>query len=1305
MDNIEKKEGSSSATSQTSSTPAENTDEKKPSIPIYRLFRYADTRDTILICLAILCSTAVGALAPASIIIFGKFLDRITTVIAQPPTSGDVPDYIAATVPVILVLVYMATAVLVASYGAQTLWIMSGENQTRRIRVKYLHAILRQDMTWFDKSKDGSLTTRLISDTQLIQDGISEKFGLLVVSIAQFISGMVVGFTGDWLLSLVILATFPILGIAATVMGLLVTKYTAKAQDAYADAGKIAEESFSFSGIRTIYAFSMENRFAQRYFKELEHARVAGARRTWVFGMGSASFLFVFFSTYALSFWYGSTLVNQGRITGANVVIAFFGIILGAVGLMTLPQNLASITSACGAAHNIYATIERVPTIDSDDIQGRTLPDSWTGDIEFQDISFSYPTRNNVPVLTHFNLSIKSGSTLALVGSSGSGKSTIIQLLQRFYDPNEGDIKVSQQSIKSLDVSWLRKNMGVVSQEPVLFNMSVKQNVLLGASDPTTITTADIEHSCKMANCHDFISQLPQGYDTIIGPELLSGGQKQRVAIARAILDDPKILILDEATSALDTQSERIVQHALDAATENRTTIIIAHRLSTIRNADLIVVMEKGEILEQGSHDELLAFGNVYSDLIAKQTIALEQTRVTSGNTGTDPAAVAAASIQQPTTETTPVEELLRQEKVAIEMDMDDASKTMKGQAVTLQEPHQQATLDDGYDQKLQRELEDKALRKEQKAPISRVISQMKTEWLLLSLGCVGAILSGMIFPAFGYVFSQVVVLISTKGGLVSNGPMNGANLYSFLLMIVGLGSFVGFGIKIVCFELAGEAYTKRLRHQVFQAYLRQEVGYYDASENSTGALTTKLAVDAKNVNEMVTKVWGEIIQTILTAVSGLIIAFVFSWQLTLVILGIAPLLIAGALYETKVEQGLGDSTKKANEDCGDCASEAIKEVRTVVSLNKQDYFEQRFFKATERPHKMTTKKAWMASFGYACTQGVPLYAQSIAFYAGMRFISNGWIDYNQMFSSMMMVLITSMGVGSGLVFTKSFTKGKLSAIAVFEVIDRAPKIDPQLEGIEPSSDTIQGSIAFEDVKFAYPTRKNHPIFNGHLNFKVDAMKKVALVGSSGCGKSTTIGLLERWYDVDSGNIRLDGHDTKSFTLGNLRSHMALVGQEPALFDLSILENIRCGNKRDLTMEEIEEACKMANILDFIKSLPDGFETRVGDKGSQISGGQKQRIAIARALVRKPNVLLLDEATSALDSESEKLVQEALDKVLEQGGRTTITIAHRLSTIQNSDLICVIDDGRVVESGTHWELLKIDGLYAQLVRDQSLKTI
>ncbi|KAI8078647.1 P-loop containing nucleoside triphosphate hydrolase protein [Halteromyces radiatus] len=1295
--------------SSSTTSPAKKEEIKNPSIPIYKLFRYSDNRDKFLICIAILCSAGVGALQPAAIIIFGTFLDRITTTIAlTPPIDGAPIDYIATTLPVILILVYMAIGILVASYAAQTLWIITGENQTRRIRMKYLHAILRQDMAWFDASKEGSLTTRLTSDTQLIQEGLSEKFGLFVSSIAQFISGIVVGFTGDWLLSLVIIATFPILAIAAAIMGVLVTRYTTKAQDAYADAGQVAEQAFG--GIRTVSAFNMEHHFVTRYLRELKKATYAGVKRAVVFGLGSAIFLFVFFSTYALSFWYGSTLVNKGHITGANVVISFFGVILGAIGLITIPQNLTSITSACGAAYNIYSTIERIPDIDPDDIKHKHLPQSWHGNVEFKDIFFSYPTRSDVSILNDVNISIPSGSTVALVGLSGSGKSTLMQLLQRFYDPNDGSILLDGQDIKSLDVSWLRENIGVVSQEPVLFNLSIEENIRLGALH-TTSTITEIEQACKIANCHDFISKLPEGYNTIVGENaaFLSGGQKQRIAIARAILKNPKILLLDEATSALDTKSERLVQHALDIATVNRTTIMIAHRLSTIRNADKIVVMDKGKVVEQGTHEELVAFGGIYSDLVNKQTIAQEQhvtpmttdssiiegfnadTSNINNNIGINRQDNNTISDGEPATTTKVVEDLIEQEKVAIEMmvmdkhDMDNEKNQDTNTTSTKQQQQQQ----------------------QQQVSMLRVIKEMNTEWFLLLLGCFGSVIAGCIFPAFGYVFSQVVVLITEKGGLVSDGPMQGANLYSFLLMIVGVAGFVGFGTKIICFELAGERYTERLRHQVFCAYLRQEVGYYDDPENTTGALTTKLAVDAKNVNELITKTWGEIIQTVLTGIAGLIIAFVLSWQLTLVILGVSPFLIAGALYEAKIEQGFGDPTKKANEQCGEIASEAIKEIRTVASLNQQVYFENRFYKATERPHQMTTKKAWAASFGYACTQGVPLFAQAIAFYAGMRFIANGWITYNQMFTSMMMVLVTALGVGSGLVFTKTFVKGKLSANAIFEAIDRQPTIDPDLEGVEPSSDSIQGVIDFENVKFTYPTRPDHPVFHGDLNIQVDALKKIALVGSSGCGKSTTIGMLQRWYDTDSGSIRLDHQDIRSFTLSNLRSHMALVSQEPTVFDISIGDNIRLGynNKEDeISFKEMEDVCRLANIHDFIQSLPEGYDTTCGNKGSQLSGGQKQRIAIARALIRKPKVLLLDEATSALDSESEKLVQEALDQVLEQGGRTTITIAHRLSTIQDSNMIYVIDNGHVMEKGNHQQLLEMNGLYAQLVLDQSLKT-
>lgn len=303
--------------------------------------------------------------------------------------------------------------------------------------------------------------------------------------------------------------------------------------------------------------------------------------------------------------------------------------------------------------------------------------------------------------------------------------------------------------------------------------------------------------------------------------------------------------------------------------------------------------------------------------------------------------------------------------------------------------------------------------------------------------------------------------------------------------------------------------------------------------------------------------------------------------------------------------------------------------------------------------------------------------------------------------------MTASEAVGRSTTFVAAFAKAKYAAIACFEILDRQTKIDPELEGIEPSKESIHGDVEFKDVSFAYPTRLDAPVFHGSLNLHGKPGQNIALVGPSGCGKSTTIGMLQRWYDPIQGAACLDEQNVKNYSLYNLRSHMAIVTQEPTLFDLSIIDNICLGVDEDesITPTQIEDACRSANIHEFITSLSEGYDTFVGANGSQLSGGQKQRIAIARALLRKPKVLLLDEATSALDSDSERLVQEALDNVLQQGERTTITIAHRLSTIQNADVICVIDDGKVVEQGTHYELLALNGRYTALVNEQLLKVL
>lgn len=385
-----------------------------------------------------------------------------------------------------------------------------------------------------------------------------------------------------------------------------------------------------------------------------------------------------------------------------------------------------------------------------------------------------------------------------------------------------------------------------------------------------------------------------------------------------------------------------------------------------------------------------------------------------------------------------------------------------------------------------------------------------------------------------------------------------------------------------------------------------------------------------------------------------MIVSFAYSWKMTFIVLVWSPFVLGASYYESKLQQGFQDKTVQANKDCGQVASEAIKEIRTVAALGKQSYFGDRYAKAMERPHRLAKRKAYLSSISFAVMQSIALYAGGVSFYTGTNFIGQG-MEFQALFICLMCVLITLQSAGQASTFVSTVMRAKVSAITIFGVLERKTAIDPDLEGYEIESTRISGNVSFGNIAFRYPARPDLLVFNGGFNLHGHSGQTIALVGPSGCGKSTCIGMLQRWYDPLSGAVRLDNQNVKGFSLHNLRSHMALVGQEPVLFDVTIGEYIRFGlqESKEVTQQELEQVYRAANIHNFIASLHDGYNTRVGAKGSQLPGAQKQRIAIARALIRLPRILLLDEATSALDSESEKLVQQALDNIISRGGRTT----------------------------------------------------
>jgi len=482
---------------------------------------------------------------------------------------------------------------------------------------------------------------------------------------------------------------------------------------------------------------------------------------------------------------------------------------------------------------------------------------------------------------------------------------------------------------------------------------------------------------------------------------------------------------------------------------------------------------------------------------------------------------------------------------------------------------------------------------------------------------------------------------------------------------------------------------------------MKQEIGFFDDDANSPGVLVTRLADEAGQIKGLAGQLMGTILQSVSSMFVGLFIAFYYGWELTLVILAAIPVIGIAGYLQLRVLEGSGTKTKKAYEDAGQIAVQSIQNIRTVLTLGKEKLFHQKYLDEIRLPHMQALKGANLASFGFGFSQGVIFMVYALAFYFGSRLIIWDRRTPEDVLKVMFAIIFTAMTAGQTANFMPNAATARIASTSVFALIDRTSRIDYSTGiGEKPDRSGIKGKASVDKAVFNYPSRPDTRVLDG-LSISAAPGKMIALVGASGCGKSTVIALLERWYNLNSGVTSIDDLDVTKWELQHLRSQMALVGQEPVLFNTTIRNSIAYGSlEENPTDEQIETVARMANIHDFIVGLPDGYKTMVGEKGGQLSGGQKQRIAIARALCRQPKILLLDEASSALDSESEKIVQAALDKA--SAGRTTIVIAHRLATIQNAHQIYVVGEGKIKEQGTHFELLEKKGTYFELVGQQNL---
>ncbi|CAF1202712.1 unnamed protein product [Rotaria sordida] len=546
------------------------------------------------------------------------FLSKIPFVIPNNNTETQSPyDAIVGIINYFVLLGFLS---ILCYWIAWASWIMAAERQVRRIRYALFRNILRQEIGWFDVHNTGELSNRLIRDLNTIKDGINDNIADLITLLARMLGALVYILAIGWKLTLVALSLLPLMIIAFKMIVKTTVNYSSKEIQAFASASSVSQEVLQ--NIRTVTAFHGQAKEEERFAKNLILAKNIGIKKALHVGIWLGLGYLSVFVSYALIFWYGSQLVRTDctNYSVGIVLVVFMGYMYASFHTAYLSPHIQNFAEALTSGSYVFDIIDRQTKIDVSSDEG-DKPQNIIGDIEFDNVTFTYPARQETPILNKLSLKIPSGKIVALVGASGCGKSTIIQLIQRFYDPDEGRILLDGKDIKTLNVSWLRSHIGIVSQEPVLFTGSIEDNIRFGKPNATD---DEVQTAAKMANAHDFIMEFPENYKTSSGDKL-SGGQKQRVAIARALVSNPKILLLDEATSALDNTSERIVQDALDKAKQGRTTIVIAHRLSTIRNADLIIGLEHGRVIEYGIHDDLMEHKGFYYELVITQTQKEEQ--------------------------------------------------------------------------------------------------------------------------------------------------------------------------------------------------------------------------------------------------------------------------------------------------------------------------------------------------------------------------------------------------------------------------------------------------------------------------------------------------------------------------------------------------------------------------------------------------------------------------------------------------------------------------------------------------------